>query len=68
MLLAITVGSCGGSGGGSGGGIGALGGGDAPLSGGTELATLSQPEPASLLLLGGGLMVMSYFTKNRKKK
>ncbi|MCK5014300.1 MAG: PEP-CTERM sorting domain-containing protein [Candidatus Omnitrophica bacterium] len=34
---------------------------DTGLGVGTELATLSQPEPASMLLLGSGLAVMTYF-------
>jgi len=46
--------------GGIGGGIaGAVGG--AAGGGAAGLATLSQPEPASMLLLGSGLMTMSYF-------
>ena len=37
---------------------------------GAGLATLTQPEPASMLLLGSGLMAMSYFKskKNRRSK
>jgi hypothetical protein len=54
-----------GSGGGlSGGEIALLGGGGASaggaLAGGAGLATLHQPEPATMLLLGGGLMAAAY--------
>jgi hypothetical protein len=31
------------------------------VGGGTELAMLHNPEPASMLLLGSGLMAMTYF-------
>ena len=41
---------------------------DAALTGGaaTQLATLHQPEPASMLLIGGGLAVMTYFKSKSK--
>ncbi len=36
-------------------------------SGGTELATLHQPEPASMLLIGGGIAAMTYFKSKAKR-
>lgn len=55
-LLAFLFGSAG-----IGGGTALLGGGGSGVGGGgTSLATLHSPEPASMLLIGGGLMAMSY--------
>ena len=54
---------------GIGGGIALLGGAaaDATLGGGgAGLATLHQPEPVSLLLVGGGLAAMTYFSRRNK--
>ncbi|MBN1870057.1 MAG: PEP-CTERM sorting domain-containing protein [Candidatus Omnitrophica bacterium] len=34
--------------------------------GATELATLHQPEPASMLLLGSGLIAAMYFSRRKK--
>ena len=54
---------------GGGGGIGSF----LPLGiaaatgGGTELAALHNPEPASMLLVGGGMMAMTYF-RSRKNR
>ncbi len=39
---------------------------DVALTGGTELATLHNPEPASMLLLGGGLAAAAVFTRRKK--
>jgi len=44
---------------GSGSGLGA---------GGAGLATLHQPEPATMLLMGGGLMAMSYFKSKTSRR
>ena len=40
------------------------------VGGGAELAALHNPEPATMLLLGGGVMAMTYFKsrKNRNSK
>ena len=35
--------------------------------GGTELAALHSPEPATMLLVGGGMATMAYF-RSRKKR
>ena len=51
---------------GIGGGIALLGGAGADAALGGEVATLVNPEPASMLLLGGGLAAMTYF-KSKKK-
>lgn len=51
----------------NGGDIALLGGGSSGAASsvastsGTDLAMLHQPEPASMLLIGGGLMAMTYF-------
>ena len=44
--------------------------GDSVISGGAELAALHNPEPATMLLLGSGVMAMTYFKsrKNRNSK
>jgi len=43
-------------------GLGGIGGGIAGVTdGGAGLASLHQPEPATMLLLGSGIMTMSYF-------
>jgi len=47
--------------GGSIGDIVLLGGGGGGGVGGGGIASLTQPEPATMLLLGSGLMTMSYF-------
>ena len=55
---------------GGGGGIGSflpLGIAAATGGGGTELAALHNPEPASMLLVGGGMMAMTYF-RSRKNR
>ncbi len=41
---------------------------DAAFTGGVaeQIATLHQPEPASMLLVGGGLAAMTYFTRRKK--
>jgi hypothetical protein len=63
-----------GNGGDIGGGtIALLGGGSAAgggiaAGGGAELATLHQPEPASMLLFGSGLMVMTYFKSKASRR
>ena len=56
-LLSFLFGAGGGftGGGGGGGGTGCL------INCGVELATLHQPEPTSMLLIGGGLAAMTYF-------
>ena len=60
-------------GGAAGGGIALLasaGSGAAGVGGGAGLAALHTPEPASMLLVGGGLMAMGYFKSkiNRRSK
>ena len=42
----------------------------AATGGGTELAALHNPEPASMFLVGGGMVAMAYFKsrKNRNSK
>jgi len=49
-----------------GGGLGSIGdivllGGGGGGGGGGAIASLTQPEPASLLLIGSGIMAMTYF-------
>ncbi|MCK5014299.1 MAG: PEP-CTERM sorting domain-containing protein [Candidatus Omnitrophica bacterium] len=52
---------------GIGGGIALLGGAAADATlGGAEVATLVNPEPASMLLIGGGLAAMTYFSSRKK--
>jgi len=61
-------------GGGGGAGIGDIAllgsGGGTGLGGGAGLAGLHSPEPASMLLVGGGIMAMTYFKSktNRRNK
>ena len=65
-----------GGGSGSGGEIALLGGGSTTVDGassflasGANVASFTNPEPASMLLLGSGLMAISYFrSKNRTNK
>jgi len=49
------------------GGIGGNGGSSALISSGGDLATISNPEPASMLLMGSGMAAMAFF-KSRKNK
>lgn len=59
---------------GGGGGIGDIAllglGGSSFLGGGAGLAAVHSPEPASMLLVGSGIMAMSYFKSkaNRRSK
>jgi len=62
----LSGGSAGGTGGGTGGEGGLLTLNSIPPVGGENVATLTNPEPASMLLIGGGMMAMAYM-KNRKK-
>lgn len=67
------------NGGGGGGsallGVGSLfsgtgGGGEAGpglLPGGDQVASLTNPEPASMLLVGSGMAAMAYFNRKRKQ-
>ncbi len=70
-LLPLLTGCGGGGGGGSLASIGSLfagvNGGSGTLPGGEEaIATITNPEPASMLLLGGGMAAMAYFRNNKK--
>ena len=49
---------------GSGFGGGAAGGANLVIANGGELSTIHQPEPATMLLLGGGALAMAYY-KNK---
>jgi len=48
-------------GGGSGGGLGIIN-----VPGSDAISSITQPEPASMLLMGGGMAAMAYF-KSKKK-
>ncbi|MCA9408111.1 MAG: PEP-CTERM sorting domain-containing protein [Candidatus Omnitrophica bacterium] len=77
MLIALVplLTGCNGGGGGSTSGLGGLfasfGGGDGSggpgvLGSAGDLASINNPEPASLLLMGSGMAALAYY-KNRKK-
>lgn len=75
VLLPVIYG-CGGGGGGGGSALGALfspdggggGGGGLPGGGGggEGLATIHNPEPATILLMGGGMAAMGLYRKHKK--
>lgn len=56
--------------GGSGGSssIGLLAGGGGGAGGGAALPTLVNPEPATMLLLGGGVVAMRYLKQRKNRK
>jgi len=73
VLLPVVYG-CGGGGGGGSAALGALfgpgsgGGGGGGGGGGDTLATIHNPEPATLLLMGSGMAVMGLYRKHKKNR
>lgn len=71
VLLLPFVYGCGGGGGLAALGSLFLGGGLASLGGGAglgaQIATISQPEPATMMLMGSGLAAMAFFKSKRNK-